>query len=67
MIAQATPIGASEFKRLCRLETLLDEDETLEEFMADDETAGLYKSVWGGGSCLFIQTSGFEFIFVKDE
>ena len=36
------------------------------EFVADDPDHGFYKSMWGDRPCMFIQTSGFEFIFISD-
>lgn len=63
MLLLKAPVSIDTFKHLCQLEELLDEDETLEDFLADDPSSGLYASFWGEQRCLFIQTSGFEFIF----
>lgn len=47
---------------------ILDEDETFIEWFdnahREDSSTALYKSVWGFTDCYFIQTCGFEFIFV---
>ena len=46
----------------------LDEDETIiiwfEEALREDTSTALYKSTWGFTDCYFIQTCGFEFIFI---
>lgn len=42
---------------------LLEEGESLSDFMADDPDAGLYKSTVSGNTVWFVQTSDFEFIF----
>lgn len=66
MMALKVPISLEDFENLCKLETLLDEGESLEEFIREDPTSGFYSSIWGGTPCLFIQVSGFEFIFVEE-
>ena len=47
---------------------LLDDDETFIEYfnnaLREDSSTALYKSVWGFTDCYFLQTCGFEFIFV---
>ena len=47
---------------------LLDDGETFEEYFSnalrEDTSTALYKSVWGFSECYFIQTCGFEFIFI---
>jgi len=64
MIYLREPISMEEFEAACEIETLMDEDETLEDFIIGDSEAGFYKSLWGNQPCIFIQSSGFEFIFI---
>lgn len=67
MIALARQISRAEFARNVDLSPLLDEDETPESFLSDlDRTSTFYESVWGDRRCWFIDTHGFEFIFVED-
>ncbi|MEE9581100.1 MAG: hypothetical protein V3V74_07290 [Nitrosomonadaceae bacterium] len=52
----------------CDFSGMLDDDETIEQWfeneLRQDSSAKLYKSVWGFTDCYFIQTCGFEFIFI---
>lgn len=64
MMLHRQPISIDRFATECRLETLLEDDETLEDFIASDPESGFYSSVWGEQPCRFIQTCGFEFIFI---
>lgn len=64
MMHHKTPISAEEFGQACALKTLLEDDETLWDFVAGDPDSGFYTSIWGGQPCMFIQTHGFEFIFI---
>jgi len=60
-------ISLEEFEDACDISDLLDEDETLEQFLADDPKSGAYLSYWGNQKCMFIQSSGFEFIFTSNK
>ena len=76
MMTAKQPIEQAEFYLDCdrlSLGEFLDADQyspatplsdILTEFVEDDPDHGFYKSVWGYKPCLFIQTCGFEFIFV---
>lgn len=68
MMEQKVPISITQFQADCDLEPLLDPDDprdTLEEFICSDPDSGFYQSFWGSQPCMFLQTCGFEFIFVK--
>ena len=47
---------------------ILDDDETFIEYFdnahREDSSTALYKSTWGFTDCYFLQTCGFEFIFI---
>jgi len=63
MIKQHQKISIEEMQANCALTELLD-DQTLEEFMADDPTSYCAKSKWGEQPCYYVMEAGFEFIFV---
>jgi len=69
MMSQKQPISKEEFIAMCDMSALLDPDETADSFIdnhiaADPSGTGFYTSVWGDTPCSFMQTHGFEFIFV---
>lgn len=66
MMANSEPIANEVMKKAADLYQLLDEEETLEDFMADDEGSACYRSGFEGVTVLFVQSSGFEFIFTED-
>lgn len=66
MMAEKKPISMREFEEACDVAILLDEGETLKQFVKGDPDAGFYSSHWGSQRCMFVQTAGFEFIFVDD-
>ena len=66
MMAQYKKVSKEELEANCNLQVLLDEDESLDDFVADDPTAYFAKSVWGNKPCYYIMTHGFEFIFARD-
>lgn len=63
MMATAKPISRQAFARHVDPAKLLDADETLDEFVADDPTAGFYAARVAGRPVYFVATGGFEFIF----
>ena len=63
MMALKKPVSLHTFEEVCDTSALLDEGEGLEQFLADDPDSGIYTSFWGDRECMFVQTSGFEFIF----
>lgn len=69
MIAAAQPISTAAFLRNVDLTPLLDDGETPQDFVrgakASDPDTGTYESIWGDRRCWFLQTAGFEFIFVE--
>jgi len=68
MMARKSPITREEFLRSVDLTPLLDEDESVEDFInyieTSDPSTGYYQSFWGKKPCVFYQTAGFEFIFI---
>jgi len=52
-----------EFEMCADTSSLLEDDETLEDFVADDPDHAFYSSRIGNEEVCFIQTAGFEFIF----
>lgn len=69
MMRLAQPISMEQFRIMCDVAQILDEDETLEDYVEAhfdaDPDSGFYKSFWGNQPCMFLQTHGFEFIFVN--
>lgn len=53
------------FLRLVDMHPLLDSDETVSDYMSTHSDARAYASTWDGKLCLFLQHSGFEFIFMR--
>lgn len=70
MMGCATPSTFAALLRAVDISPLLDEDETPREFLAElrraDPDAGVFRSFWGDAPCWFLQTAGFEYIFVED-
>lgn len=68
MMANAEPIAESTFLRYVDLSPLLDEGETARSWLRDakrsDPSTGTYRSWWGNKRAWFVQTAGFEFIWV---
>ncbi|AXH60105.1 hypothetical protein [Pseudomonas amygdali] len=62
----AQRISLDEFADACDLSSLLDEDETLDDFISSDECSGAYRVEVGQQVTYFLQTSGFEFFFTED-
>lgn len=65
MMAAAVPIDQRQFEASCDPRGLLDEDETLETYLAQsgDPETGLFESDIRGHKVFFIQHAGFEMIF----
>lgn len=69
MMANKQSVSLEQFKALVDLSGLLDpedQNDTLELFISDDVSSGFYQSKVGQSEVLFIQTSGYEFIFTVD-
>jgi hypothetical protein len=68
MMKCARPVSAKTFLENVDISYLLDEGETAEEWISEqtkqDSSTGFYRSRWGAEPAWFIQTAGFEFIFV---
>jgi hypothetical protein len=66
MMELKEPVPIEELESMVDTGAVLDDpDETLADFGADDPDSGAYKSSWGDKPCYFFQTSGFEFIWVR--
>lgn len=69
MIASSKSVPLDEFVEKVDMTPLLDEDDTPASYLRDatraDPTTRTYRSVWGDQACYFLQTAGFEFIFVE--
>lgn len=63
MMQNAEPIGQEDFAAAVDLSALLEDDETLEAYTADDPSSGTFRSSVAGQPVLFVQTHGFEFVF----
>ena len=59
------PVPLEELEDMVDTATILDPDDTMEEFGKGDPESGAYKSMWGDKPCYLFQTSGFEFIWVS--
>lgn len=66
LIASATRIQPAEFVAACDLDGLLDEEETLEDYVASDPDWACYRSDTAQGQVYMLQTAGFEFFFTPD-
>lgn len=66
LVAKAERISFEDFSEACDLSGLLDEEETLDDYVATDDWAGAYKVEVDGKSVAFIQRAGFEFFFTDD-
>ena len=64
MMQQAIPISREEFAQSVDISAILDPEESIEEWGADDPETGFYISKWGDRDCYFAQTAGFEFIWI---
>ena len=68
MMNKKKSVYLREFLNKVDMSALLDDDETTVQYFKDirkqDPETIIYKSYWGNEECYFIQTSGFEFIFV---
>lgn len=65
LMNKAERIALDEFEDACDLSGLLEEGETLEDFIGSDEYSGAYRVRLGSQTTYFIQTSGFEFFFTE--
>jgi len=65
MMAQRAPVSANEFFGKVDFSELLDPDETIGEWAAAHPDVEFFRSTFDGEPCLFAQTRGFEFIWVK--
>lgn len=70
MMKLKTPTSFKIFLASVDMSPLIDDQQTPEEYIADalkaDPTTKAYKSVWNNNLAMFLQTHGFEFIFVRN-
>lgn len=66
MMANKKPLSLDAFLLLADPSELLDEGETVSEFVADDPEHGFYISKANQQTLLFLYHAGFEFIFTHD-
>jgi hypothetical protein len=68
MMKNKEKILFSDFINKVDMTQMIDADETPEQFIKDavrsDFETSAYVSNWGDKECMFLQTAGFEFIFV---
>ncbi len=65
MIAKATPVSQQEFLSHVDVSSVIDDDETPEDYFRGHPDVEFYRSVWGGRPAFFFESRGFEFIFVQ--
>jgi len=63
MMKQKIKITKNYFKKHTNYKIILDDDETLDNLKNYYPDIIFFKSLWANKPCLFIQHSGFEFIF----
>jgi hypothetical protein len=66
MMKNKIPVSQSLFEISTIAEDLLDEDESLSDFVSSDPEHGFYISSVNSEPVFFIQHSGFEFIFTEN-
>jgi len=66
MMKKKRPVSLEAFLLMADVSQLLDEDETLSDFVADDPEHGFYISEANSKPVLFIAHAGFEFIFTSN-
>lgn len=66
MMANKTAISLEAFLLLVDASGLLDEDETVMDFVADDPDHGFFVSIASGTPVVFLANAGFEFIFTEN-
>lgn len=70
MMKNAKKIKLETFLKLVDLSEVVDpgddELEWIKERFREDPDTNVYKSNWGSRKCVFLQVSGFEFIFVSE-
>ena len=68
MMANKRKIPFKTFINSVDMSAILEDDETPEQYLKDslrsDPETATYVSNWGGKPAMFLQTAGFEFIFV---
>ena len=66
LVAKAERIHFDEFSEVCDLGGLLEDGETLDDYISVDPWAGAYKVETDAEPVVFMQRAGFEFFFTHD-
>jgi len=66
MMANMKKISKNEFLKAINPSNILEPDEIVDDFMADDPESYYAKSIVNGSLYYFLGTSGFEFIWLKN-
>lgn len=64
MMKNASPVTMEEFLSQCDMSDVLDEGETVENYLNIHTDIEFFKSNFGVSDCYFFKTAGFEFIWV---
>jgi hypothetical protein len=68
MMANKKQIPFKTFIKNVEMQSMLDDDENpidyIKDALREDSETATYLSNWGDKECMFLQTAGFEFIFV---
>ena len=64
MVKYPQKISKEKFLEHCNPAELLDEGETLDQWLQGDPEAGFYRNLVNGEVVYYIQHSGFEFIWI---
>lgn len=69
MVIDKMPMTFEDFEAMAD-RSVLDDGESMSQWIGDirksDPEAEAYRSNWGNKECIFLQTAGFEYIFVKE-
>ena len=65
VMGHAVPVSQEEFLNQCDISPLLDENETVEQFLSDYRTVGYYKANYNNTGYYWFGTRGFEFFFKR--
>ena len=68
MMQHKRKISLSKFKSAVDTKVLLDPGESIDSYLKDrlreDPSTAAYESTWGSNKAVFLQTAGFEFIWI---
>lgn len=68
MLKEKKQVSIKNFKANVNLKPFIEEGESIDSYIQDrfkeDPNTKFYKSKWNTSTCYFIQTCGFEYIFI---